>query len=328
MVNVKTCALLRKSQLSWALAGGVPLHALEERNGRASPLLKFENRKLNLFREDWWGYIAHAENDWARALHSSQCFAVNVFGPTADDPALARAVLQHLLPKGRVDFRDSVSVKFEFTPIGAPIWLGERRQPTQIDVYFAIDRSGLSIGHVLVEVKFSELRFSGCRGWESKANAPSPNPDRSRCLNSSAIVKAPQMNCWLAENEGRHYWEIISRADSSISAHAIESIGPCPFRYGLYQMMRNRVLADELMRHTGAAWAEFAVCRHPDNYAVVILDEPLDSHLNAIDAFRSLSSQDAVMDWNAEEVVEVISSVDENLRDWKEWMRGRYFDLG
>ncbi len=274
----------------------------------------------------WWDYIAHAENEWSRALNSSQCFAVNTFGPLAEDPALARAVMQRVLPKDRVAPSDSVRVRFEFTPNDAPAWLGERGQPTQVDVYFEINRSGRSIGHVLVEVKFSELRFGCCRGWDSMSNGTSLNRDRSRCLNSSAILNAPQLNCWLTEIEGRRYWELISRSDSSISGPAIETVGPCPFRYGLYQLMRNRVLADELRRHSGADWAEFAVCRHPKNYAVITLDEPVDSHLNAIEALRSISSPDAIRDWNAEELVEAIISIDERLVGWKEWMRARYFD--
>ena len=83
-------ASMRERQLSWALAGGIPLSALEQRHGKVSWVLKHDDRKLNLFRKDWWEYIAHAEHFWARALNSSQCFAVNVFAPIADDPALAR----------------------------------------------------------------------------------------------------------------------------------------------------------------------------------------------------------------------------------------------
>ncbi len=67
-------------------------------------------------------------------------------------------------------------------------------------------------------------------------------------------------------------------------------------------MMRNRALADELVRRTSAAWGEFAVCRHPANQAIMILSEPVFSKFNAIEAFRSLSSADAVQVWNAQEV--------------------------
>jgi hypothetical protein len=61
----------RNHQLAWALNGGVPVEALEVRRGRISWVLKSEQRKLNLFRPDWWDYIAHAEHKWSRALNSS-----------------------------------------------------------------------------------------------------------------------------------------------------------------------------------------------------------------------------------------------------------------
>ncbi|MGA2795852.1 MAG: hypothetical protein ABSE69_20560 [Roseiarcus sp.] len=212
-----------------------------------------------------------------------------------------------------------VAIRFEFTPKGAAAWLGERRQPTQIDVYFQITRSDRQIGHLLFEVKFSESSFAGCRGWGAA------NPDRSRCLDVSAILSAPQANCWITEAEGRRYWEIMSRPDSSIRVEAIRSASGCPFRHGLYQMMRNRVLADELVRHTGADWADFAVCRHPGNKAAVTLDKPVSSTRNVIEAFRSLSSDHAGRDWNAAELLATIRSTDNELEDWESWMRARYF---
>lgn len=89
--------------------------------------------------------------------------------------------------------------------------------------------------------------------------------------------------------------------------------------------MRNRVLADELARRTGAAWADFAVCRHPANQELMVLDEPVSSLRDAIGAFRSLSSNDAVLDWDAEKVVGIIGLSDDRLKDWETWMRGRYF---
>ena len=76
----------------------------------------------------------------------------------------------------------------------------------------------------------------------------------------------------------------------------------------------------------GATWAEFAVCRHPANQSVTTLDEPVNLLHNAIEAFRSLSSNNAVWDWDAERVIGAISSTGEKLADWEKWMRGRYFD--
>jgi hypothetical protein len=324
-VTKATATMMRDRQLAWALAGGIPVATLEERRGKPSWVLKSEHRKLNLFHSEWWDHIRGKEHRWARALNSSQCFAVNLFAPLAEDPARARAALQLLLPGRDLGPQDTVAVKFEFTPEGAAQWLGERGQPTQIDVYFAVIRSGRCLGHLLVEVKFTEESFGGCRGWKTKKDSASSNPDRSRCLDASAILYSPRGTCWLAEVEGRHYWEIIAQPSSSIRRDAIQGAAVCPFRHGLYQMMRNRVLADELVRRTNASWADFAVCRHPANSAVVVLDEPVRSSSNAIEAFRSLSSEDAIRDWKADDVLTTIRSTDDRLADWENWMRGRYF---
>jgi hypothetical protein len=315
----------RKHQLAWARNGGVPVSALELRHGQLSWVLKREHRKLNLFRTAWWEYIAHAEHRWSRALNSSQCFAVNVFAPLAEDSARARRTLQALLPRRDIRPEDDVSVRFEYTPGDAPAWMGEREQSTQVDVYLRVTRSHRCIGHVLVEVKYSESSFGCCRGWGSKTDNAARNPNRSRCLNTTEITLNPQANCWRAEAEGRRYWELMSASGSSLQISAIRAAGICPFRHGLYQMMRNRVLADELARHAGPAWADFALCRHPANDAVVFLDKPVFSLRNAIRAFRFISSDEAVCDWDAQQLVEIISSTDDVLKNWEAWMMARYF---
>jgi hypothetical protein len=316
---------MRDRQLEWALAAGIPVAALEKRHEKVSWVLKPEHKKLNLFRSDWWAYIAGKEHRWARALNSSQCFAVNVFAPLAEEAERANSALQVLLPKRDLGSQDTVRVEFEFTPEGAPTWLGEWRQATQLDVYFRITRPGRCIGHVLVEVKFTETSFGCCRGWDDAPDRPIPNPDRSRGLNVSAILSDPQANCWLAQVEGRQYWKLLTVAESSIREDAIQMAGTCPFRHGLYQMMRNRVLADELARRTGGVWGEFAVCRHPGNQALLVLKEPVTSIQDAIGAFRSLSSDDAVLDWDAEKIMRIVSSTDTRLKDWEKWMLKRYF---
>jgi hypothetical protein len=46
---------------------------------------------------------------------------------------------------------------------------------------------------------------------------------------------------------------------------------------------------------------------------------------NALQAFRFLSDE-AVYDWDAQQLVEIIGSTDGVLRDWKAWMKARYFE--
>jgi len=58
---------------------------------------------------------------------------------------------------------------------------------------------------------------------------------------------------------------------------------------------------------------------------VVLLDEPVFSIQNAVQAFRLLSSEDAICDWDAGRVVELIESTDDELKQWRTWMGARYF---
>lgn len=111
---------MRDRQLEWALGeGGIPVAALERRREKVSWVLEPQYQKLNMFRSDWWSYIAGREHRWARALNSSQCFAVNVFAPLAEESARARRALQVLLPSRDLGPQDTVCVEFEFTPEGA-----------------------------------------------------------------------------------------------------------------------------------------------------------------------------------------------------------------
>lgn len=317
---------VRERQLAWALDGHIPEDALERRRERASHVLKNEHQQRNLFNAEWWKHIAGKEHRWVRALNSSQCFAINLFAPLHGNEARARSFLRASLKARDIRQDDRVFVEFEFTPDDTKDWLGEKEQPTQIDVYFKIERLGQCVGHVVVEVKYTETSFGCCRGWNATVNGSHINPKRDRCRDVSAVVADPDRNCWLTEVKGRRYWEILSRPDSSIRMEAIRNVGACPFRYGLYQMMRNRVLADELATHTRPSWADFVVCHHPDNKAVFDLKEAVSSHTNAVTAFISLSSDEAVRVWDAAHTLETIRSTDAiSLAEWHNWMLDRYF---
>ena len=78
---------MKRHQLSWALANGVTPDMLETRKGQISWVLEKEHRERNLFDPRWWRYIAGHAHVLARSLISSQCFAVNVFAPLAEDGA-------------------------------------------------------------------------------------------------------------------------------------------------------------------------------------------------------------------------------------------------
>ena len=182
---------MKEAQLNWALAGGIPIDNLETRGGKPSWVLKRAHQRQNLFRPDWWEFIAGREHKWARALNSSQCFAVNLFGPLKNDPHLARRALGRLIPDRELRATDMVSVAFEYLHPGANGWFGERGQATQVDVYFCIERDYHSLGHVLVEVKFTEPEFGSCRGWSDSPRRPSANDHPENCLDLAKIQAAP-----------------------------------------------------------------------------------------------------------------------------------------
>lgn len=157
---------MKEHQIAWATRNGFT-HLLDPRNNsQPSWVLKPEHQTKNLQNPTWWQYIKGREHKWARSLLSSQCFAVNVFGPLVENPILAKRVLESLFPHRILEKDDNVSVFFEHTPEGTRKWLGETKtsQPTQVDVFFTVTRRKQSVGHVLVEVKYTELEFGSCRG--------------------------------------------------------------------------------------------------------------------------------------------------------------------
>jgi len=82
---------MRERQRKWASDAGLDPRMLDDRWER-SWVLRTEHRARNVYRDEWWPYLRGREHRWSRALTSSQCFAVNVFAPLKEDPALARGV--------------------------------------------------------------------------------------------------------------------------------------------------------------------------------------------------------------------------------------------
>ena len=316
---------LKARQLVWARSQGIADGKTEA--DRARPwVLKPEFRELNLFSPSWWSLIAGKEHRWSRALTSSQCFGVNLFAPLALDRALARQVLPKLLPERALATTDAVEVALEFTPPNGPKWLGERRQqPTQVDAAFIVRRHGGPIGYLLVEVKLGERGFGACRG-ASKPRSDAPgNPDPDRCRSLARILAEPERQCWLAEAQGRHYWRYMSEKGGPFRFDRLPPDAACPFSGGLYQLMRNRVLADALVREGGAAWADVALCVHPANDAVDLLDEAVGGTSSALAAFRSLlRSKDGLLDLTPQALIDAVVAASPPLGAWAHWVRDRY----
>ncbi|MCZ6692034.1 MAG: hypothetical protein O7H41_20805 [Planctomycetota bacterium] len=315
---------MKDHQVEWALDHGISTEMLEERKGVPSWVLRREFREKNLYMSKWWEYIAGHEHRWARALNSSQCFAVNLFAPLADDPQLARKVWHHLWPRREIDVGAVVEVRFEHTPEKAPVWLGESGQPTQVDVFFTIRRQDRPLGYLLIEVKFTEAKFGECRGFHPRRNAKDRNLDPGRCEDLKGILRDPGGWCWLAETQGRKYWEIMTSPGSSFDLGRVPLPSPCSFRDGLYQMMRNRCLADSLMQTTENVWADVAVCIHPANEKVRVLDNSVAGHEDVVEAMNEMLPDASIGEIDPRGVVEAIRRESSEWIDWADTMIRRY----
>jgi hypothetical protein len=312
----------REHQRRWALDEHVPPEALEQ--GRAW-VLREEFQRYNFFRPNWWQLIAGKEHRWARALTSSQCFGVNLFGPLQGQLEHCRRLVERLLPHRALQDDDTVGIWFEHTPPGAREWLGESGQPTQVDVFLEVSRGPRPVGYVLIEVKFTESGFGACRGWNGRHDKAWLNVGRKRCEDVASVLHDPAAQCWMVQEHKRMYWTLLTKSDSTLKADRIKADRACPFRHGLYQLMRSRVLADELCRRAPGAWAEVVVCRHPANQALVRLKDAVASEDDAFAAFRALSAPESIQDWNAEGIARIIASFDPDGSDWLSWMQRRYF---
>ncbi len=312
---------MKRHQLDWAQKGHIPLEQLEIRHDALSHVLKPEHRKKNLFNPAWWHLIEGAEHRWARALNSSQCFAVNLFAPATERPDLAKALFEIVvgtLPQNIPNININVGLEFEHTPSGARDWLGERGHPTQVDVFFTAQNNEKVLGHLLVEVKLTESEFGSCRGTGKD------NPKPERCQNAAAIIADPARQCWLKESEGRKYWEIITKGDEAFDFSALEPDEPCPFSGDLYQLMRNHALSKSLKANTEAAWSYFAVCIHPQNQQAQQLKHKIAGSQDALESFRRLAGDKALRTLPPEQVIAATEALYPDTADWAAWMRSRY----
>jgi len=314
---------MKEHQISWANKNGLN-HLLETRHdSQSSWVLKQEHKTRNLQNPSWWKHLGRNEHPLARSLKSSQCFGLNLFGPLAEKPLLAKQVLGTLVPYRRIEKDDAVTVCFEHTPQNAPEWLGEKNQPTQVDVFFTVTRREKPIGYLLVEVKFTEPEFGSCRGADKSTSKEPGNPDSSRCLNLHVVLENPKNMCWMAEpGNGRHYWDFML---SAATPFKFTSVMACPFRQSLYQLMRNQVLALALVQNTSAEWAEFGACLHPGNTEVRQLSDAVSGHTDALEAFNAiLPDKKKIIEIHPSNIIELARRSDTTLSAWADWMRSRY----
>jgi hypothetical protein len=317
VVNKSFAEMAKIHQVQWANQYGLSPAMRECKEGREWVLTR-ECRDKNLYRPEWWDYIKGREHRWSRALNSSQCFAVNLFAPLKANPSAAKSFWTLLLANRTLNIGDNIEVDFEFCdPQISRDRLGEQGQPTQVDVLLTAKRAEKICGFVLVEVKYTESEFGHCRGSE-----PSHNTKYGLCSDIAAIVRNPKAQCWLTrEEEKRRYWEFLLNPPTGA---VMPDHGPCPFKGGLYQLMRNRLLANCLKEKTNADWADVAICVHSKNKAARTLREPIHGEMDVVNAFDKLMPRLPVRVFDPAEIVTRISGGSAGLSDWATYMRERY----
>lgn len=314
---------MKEHQISWAHQNRLSEFLENRKNKTPSWVLKKGYQSRNLRDPSWWQYIEGREHKWARSLLSSQCFALNIFGPLAGRPVLAKQVLADLLPHQTLEKNDEVTVHFEHTPEQAPAWLGEIRQPTQVDVCFIVRRFNNLIGYLLIEVKFTETEFGSCRGAKKSTLKRPGNPNPSRCEDLPSVIANPKEHCWMvsAKENGRRYWEYMLSPNAPFR---FPTKAPCPFSHSLYQLMRNQVLAIALVQERAAEWADFRVCLHPANTLVRQLPAPIGSHTDALQAFNNLLTTSPILEIDPLRVVDLVRKNDSGCSEWADWVISRY----
>jgi hypothetical protein len=281
---------------------------------------------LNYFGgKEWEALLFGKHHKWGHALNSSQAFAVNLFGPAHFLPDVAKSLWSALPAAQDHPNPERVVVHFEYSGPDedfAKTELGEAGIPTQIDV--AVE--GIFSGDVrrmqFIEVKLTESKFGSCRGAKRGKKDPNPAPDR--CEDLSRILLNPSTQCWLAEAEGqhRHYWKFIGSTVSGLDTKA-EKNGGCPWKGGLYQVMRNWVLARAMLDRGVVASVNLAVCVHPGNHAAANLSAEVAGAKNLVAAFNTMSKQMTVSECDPRTIIDAQDKGGAPTA-WKNYMLRRY----
>jgi restriction endonuclease-like protein len=118
----------------------------------------------------------------------------------------------------------------------------------------------------------------------------------------------------MVSRERRRYWEILKSPESKLTFESLAPQAACPFRYGLYQLMRNKVLAEAMVQHGRAKWAYFGVCAHPENSSGIAED---------IQEFHSLFGE-GLLNIDPRVLISTVAASARRLEPWADYMRERY----
>lgn len=138
------------------------------------------------------------------------------------------------------------------------------------------------------------------------------------------MLDAPEQACWLTEVEGRRYWKWIDTGAGSFRLEALRRESACPFRHGLYQLMRSRVLANALIADGGCSWARIGVYIHPGNERARRLPDAVAGSSDVLEAFQWLTAPAGVVVLEPAAIVEAVESEAPRHGPWAAWVRQKY----
>jgi len=210
-------------------------------------------------------------HDHARALNSSQCFAMNLFLPFAvGSPEGLASFLSTRL--GRTVRVRGIDIEYygsgDILAEVAGSIPNEDERFTAADVAVHLEDEKGDIGLAIVEVKLSESGFTPCGGRRSRGNR-----NDAACRSLELMFASPD-RCYLQRPyravRDRRYWAIFSQEHGDMTA-AFPRVDTqeCPFATDWQQPMRNHALC---LGHAQAGLASFwllALVHHDDNHDVV-----------------------------------------------------------
>jgi len=194
-------------------------------------ILPDERWKENLWNqklEQILDYAKHRQINWHLGkahLNSSQILCFNLFFP----------FIYNTMPLEPY-FRNNVSgfnkfagiMEFEYTD---PLNLLNEKKQTNVDLAMEWLDDDCNINLFLFEFKYTEDSFGTCSKY---------NKEKCRDLDTYNHPK----KCYLTNNKIKYWDELIQNGPIKIELIVGKEI--CPFRSGLYQLMRNQLLAHTL----------------------------------------------------------------------------------
>lgn len=233
-------------------------------NGNAyKHLLTIEQSKFNFITEDIHTatkerFSKHKAGDLHRILTNtaaSQPYCFNLIIYLQQHPALADKLFSSL-------FEKQVKVHHlepEFTPNTCDNIIGFERTGDEsigdqnlklgigtdadIAVFYTYDIN--KKGVLLVEFKFIEAEFSVCSSYADKKQIKSTCDSENYFTDLIHKKKTDEANNILCGYNRYFNWQLTSKS-KVIDGEKIKSISCCPFRFGLNQLWRNMLLAEQV----------------------------------------------------------------------------------